>query len=364
MTKRLPPMIDDPNEPQHVRDLLDAGREFRVTDYDFDAGLTEHLGAVEAGAPMPEWAKALESTGSAGAPVAAGAAGSTLVGWVALPIITAAVITAVVLSSDPQPHPQPAAPAMSSTAGGQAAPDEASPSEPPESAGGQPAPAAPAVAEPLGVAAAREPGQVARASAPASRAAAPARSEERSGAIEPQRARRGERARAGATTASEAQNASVESGAAVGGKATPPALEARAAEATTPTPMPLPTAKSEAAAEQTEPGPQAEQPARPEPEPARVDDVRLEREMSMLAVAQRVLHSDTERALELARQGESEFPRSMFTQERQQVLLLALVKLGRLEEAKRLAKPYLARYPNGPFSDRVRRAIATGRVER
>ena len=55
---------------------------------------------------------------------------------------------------------------------------------------------------------------------------------------------------------------------------------------------------------------------------------------------------------------------SMFAQERQQVVLLALVKLGRMDEARRLAKPYLARYPHGPFSERVRRALATGKVER
>jgi hypothetical protein len=94
------------------------------------------------------------------------------------------------------------------------------------------------------------------------------------------------------------------------------------------------------------------------------DDARLEREMAMLAVAQRVLQSDPARSLALARQGEAEFAGSMFTQERQQVLLLALVKLGRMDEARQLAKPYLARYPHGPFSDRVRRALATGKVER
>jgi hypothetical protein len=106
----------------------------------------------------------------------------------------------------------------------------------------------------------------------------------------------------------------------------------------------------------------ATEPVRPAPAPQ--DDARLEREMAMLSMSQRVLHTDPERALNLARQGESEFPGSMFTQERQQLLLLSLVKLGRMDEAKRLAKPYLARYPKGPFSDRVRRALLTGRVER
>jgi len=98
--------------------------------------------------------------------------------------------------------------------------------------------------------------------------------------------------------------------------------------------------------------------------PARQDDAALEREMGMLSVAQRVLQSDPERALKLARQGEAEFAGSMFTQERQQLLLLSLIKLGRVDEAKRLARTYLARYPHGPFTDRVRRSLLSGRVER
>jgi hypothetical protein len=102
--------------------------------------------------------------------------------------------------------------------------------------------------------------------------------------------------------------------------------------------------------------------ATPAPAPV-VDDARLEREMGMLAVAQRVLKTDPERALRLARQGEQEFAGSMFTQERQQVLLLALIELGRIDEAKRLALPYLKRYPNGPFSDRLRSALAAAKSE-
>ena len=87
--------------------------------------------------------------------------------------------------------------------------------------------------------------------------------------------------------------------------------------------------------------------------------------MAMLAVAQRVAadRSGSARSAWRAR-AKSEFAGSMFTQERQQVVLLALVKLGRMDEARRLAKPYLARYPHGPFSERVRHALATGKVER
>jgi hypothetical protein len=92
------------------------------------------------------------------------------------------------------------------------------------------------------------------------------------------------------------------------------------------------------------------------------DDARLEREMQMLAVAQRVLTTDPARALRLAHQGDHEFPGSMFSAERKQVGLLALVQLGRLDEARRLGKPFLAAYPNAPWSERLRRALATGRI--
>jgi hypothetical protein len=91
-------------------------------------------------------------------------------------------------------------------------------------------------------------------------------------------------------------------------------------------------------------------------------DTRLEREMQMLAVAQRVLASDPSRALRLAHQGDREFPGSMFAAERKQVGLLALVQLGRLDEARRLGQPFLVAYPNAPWSERLRRALATGRI--
>jgi hypothetical protein len=96
--------------------------------------------------------------------------------------------------------------------------------------------------------------------------------------------------------------------------------------------------------------------------PTPVDDARLEREMQMLAVAQRVLPTDPVRALRLARQGDREFAGSMFSAERKQIGLLALVQLGHLDEARRLGAPFLVAYPNAPWSERLRRALATGRI--
>jgi hypothetical protein len=84
--------------------------------------------------------------------------------------------------------------------------------------------------------------------------------------------------------------------------------------------------------------------------------------MQMLAVAQRILNSDPARALRLTRQGEQEFGKSMFSAERKQVSLLALVQLGRLDEARRLGVPFLRAYPKAPWSARLREALATGRL--
>jgi hypothetical protein len=47
MSNRLPPPAQDPAEPELVRELIDAGRELAVTDYDFDRGLQEHLSQVQ-----------------------------------------------------------------------------------------------------------------------------------------------------------------------------------------------------------------------------------------------------------------------------------------------------------------------------
>jgi hypothetical protein len=89
----------------------------------------------------------------------------------------------------------------------------------------------------------------------------------------------------------------------------------------------------------------------------RAADDRLQREMDELIRAKRALASDPRLALELARHGEREFHGSLLSEERQHVLLLSLIALGRTEEAARLAAPYLAKHPNSPFARRVRAAL-------
>jgi hypothetical protein len=95
----------------------------------------------------------------------------------------------------------------------------------------------------------------------------------------------------------------------------------------------------------------------------RVDENLFERETRMLAAANRLLESDPERALGLAKRGEREFPGSMFTEERRHVLILALIRLSRLDEARQIAGPYLRDYPKSPFAQRVRHALAKAQRE-
>jgi hypothetical protein len=84
--------------------------------------------------------------------------------------------------------------------------------------------------------------------------------------------------------------------------------------------------------------------------------------MRMLAVAQRVLIEDPARSLRLCRQGESEFRGSMFSAERKQVALLALVQLGKVEQARREGIPFLRAFPNAPWSARLREALSAGKL--
>ena len=355
MTKRLTPMFEDPSESARLRELLEAGRNAQVTDYDFEQGLRKHLSQIEAGVPAPQWAQSFGVGGSA-ATGAAGMLTNSLWLWVGVPFVTVSAIAALWLTQgrEPAPTAERAKVAM--------APVEVPAVE------AAPSPTAAGI------------GSAERTAEPARGERAPSQAQSASEARrEPQRARRSaERhvakhaanARTAVATrdAVDAPSLSTTSAARAveSARRSEPVAVATTAKTAKTTPSAARTQVELAAAVEPEapeePVVAAAQPERPAA--PQLDDARLEREMGMLAMTQRVLFSDPERALKLARQGESEFEGSMFTQERQQLLLLALVKLGRIDEAKRLARPYLARYPNGPFSDRVRRSLASGRVDR
>ena len=46
-------MLDDPSETAFVRELIQAGAEDQVTDYNYNKGLAKHLTIIAAGALLP-----------------------------------------------------------------------------------------------------------------------------------------------------------------------------------------------------------------------------------------------------------------------------------------------------------------------
>ena len=89
------------------------------------------------------------------------------------------------------------------------------------------------------------------------------------------------------------------------------------------------------------------------PPPAPTDDA-LRREMQLLNAARRALAADPSRTLTLVEQGDREFPRGSFAEERAAYRVFALAALGR--DTKALARRFLRRYPNGRLNDRVKTA--------
>lgn len=83
-------------------------------------------------------------------------------------------------------------------------------------------------------------------------------------------------------------------------------------------------------------------------------DAALRREIAALGEARAALASHPARALELATRGQAEFRAGMFREEREAIAVFALRRLGRHAEARRRAEAFLARYPDGPFSEQIR----------
>lgn len=345
MKKQSPSFEAETAQPDYVRDLLDAGRDAGLNDpavrgYNVEAGVARHIAQVQAGAPLPQWAQELVASSGgagagAGAATAAKVATSKLVAGVALAVVAAGTIAAMVIG----------------------APEKSTRVAPPPVAPAPPA-AAPAPEGDEGAAVQELEGE------PTTEAVeldiAPIVSRTKRDAHGPASAERASDVEAKAASSRTQSAKSLD--ALIEGVGKQPANKSNAGSVA-PRDAVARTASQASDSEQRTAATAAEA-AAPAPAPAPVvDDARLEREMGMLAVAQRVLKTDPERALRLARQGEQEFAGSMFTQERQQVLLLALIELRRIDEAKRLALPYLKRYPNGPFSDRLRSALAAAKSE-
>lgn len=386
MTRDDIPMWEDPEESSALRQLLRAGR-VEHSDYDVEAGLARHLSQLQGSAPVPSWAVKTTLQKSAG--------WTTVLPWLLPPVVAVGVVGAWMSLRPAEPalatlNASSAVAAVShaervgglrSAAQAESADQlllqpEAAPSPEPEHEEDVDAVGASAVAAQARDESSQRDRRDHRATGRA------ARNAQRSVAARRTRAElsdsdRRESGDGKGTVGPEVESHRAMATAAVGG--------ARAGSDVTVSPSAhVKQSGADAAADETAavavpevPRPEREQDPsqtkaqepQPEKEQAvaavRVDEVsgtRLEREMRMLAVAQRVLTDDAERSLRLCRQGEREFRGSMFSAERKQVALLALVQLGRLDEARREGIPFLRAFPNAPWSARLREALASGRV--
>ena len=376
MTHDDTPMWEDPQESSALRQLLRAGR-VENAEYDVESGLARHLAQLQAGAQMPAWAAQTTLQKSASWSVLA---------WLVPPVISAGVVGAW-LALQPTPaslvpsvpkapaviDPAVISPAVTNKDTSPAAERElerSQPEAPPVPAGAQDRSADDmrANAERENAALAREAGE------PHDHAAVvahPPRVATRSASLRRSRLARNEEApnAVGAGAARSGRDArDVESDArSVEQAPQPERVQHAAAPAAA---MPATDAKSQPAERR---GTQDEAIAQTNADKSdktdkvghqddEVSGARLEREMRMLAVAQRVLTEDPERSLRLCRQGEREFRGSMFSAERKQVALLALVQLGKLDQARREGIPFLRAFPNAPWSARLRLALSTGEL--
>lgn len=348
-------LFDDPTTPGYVRDLLHAGRRAN-TDYDVDRGLARHLAAIS-GTPAVNWAPA----------TTAAKTWPSWIGFAAMPLAAASVAGLLWVYAAERPEPAASGAGTSTVAGTSSEPSEASDQVPSVNA----APSA-----------VRRTARIDDGDSRSADDARPSASERRRNSSRSNAARGAGNSRA--TSNSRASGESDVENLAIGSSDAPidtrsndgvskrsASVESSVSSAET-RPAPSPSqATSQATSNEARTGEEPEQiaeQARPgtdsaaKPAPV-IDESRLEREMQMLAVTQRVLASDPARALRLSEQGEREFAGSMLSAERRQLGLLALVKLGRLDEARRAGRPFLARYPKAPWSERLRRALATGVVE-
>lgn len=373
MSKQPPMMHSDPDESELVRELLQAAVD-APSSYDIEAGLAKHKSHIAAGTPVPEWAEELLNPGAmsaAGTKAGLSAVGGAL-GWVVVAAIGigAAGWAVVQLAEDRQDVGRPGVASKPASEGVAVSPTPPGTVVSPEQT-------------PVDGTAALDgqalDGQAANQAD--NQAAAHERNTKRGPAVTGrQRAAKHHRARAGVADARRKRGQTGSPTAAVPGRDGKPSAagqdviasiletsqERRSSERQQAMAEQASAAASEASAEPVQPVTEDaherwRRGAMEQDEQGDDANALLVREMRMLKAAQAALGSNPSRALSLARQGEREFPGSTFSQERRHLLILALVELGRLDEAKGRAADYLDRYPRGPFSDRVRTALAGSR---
>ncbi len=104
------------------------------------------------------------------------------------------------------------------------------------------------------------------------------------------------------------------------------------------------------------PAPTSKRP-RPRPTPPGDDVDTLHAEMQATHAARQALRTDPAKALSLARQADTDFPKGKFAQDRDGIEILALFALGRTEDAETKARRFLAAHPKATYADQIRQAL-------
>jgi hypothetical protein len=86
-------------------------------------------------------------------------------------------------------------------------------------------------------------------------------------------------------------------------------------------------------------------------------DLATDAEVPLLEQAHRALSESSVLALKLAREHKRRFPSSTLDQERELIEVTALVDLGRMDEARRLAHRYSEQHPGSAYVGRINRIV-------
>jgi hypothetical protein len=90
---------------------------------------------------------------------------------------------------------------------------------------------------------------------------------------------------------------------------------------------------------------------------APVDEAALRREVSHVALMRKQLDANPAAVLTLGDEARRIFGRGVLAEEREALEVLALERLGRRSDVAARGAAYLARFPRGPFSERIRRVV-------
>jgi hypothetical protein len=302
--------------------LLEVGRTQPVLHYDVELGLERHHHWLRSDAPMPEWAS--------------GGVGTVAKSFV--PIVVKAIVSGLVIGTvavaawQVRGRPQPSAAMARARATVKRA--EHAPAAPPS------VPDVSAIPMPV-----PDPGVLREQ--PVRRAVRADVSDKR--ATRKPRAHK-EPASARAPAASRVRSAGDERSSGTDARprlSTPAARVQPAISAITPS-----SDAARAAGRPANVAPKARAALGPQPE---VPDDMVE--MQQVATAQQLLERSPQRALALVRQGNQRFAHGYFQQERAYIAIMALIRLGRIDEARTRAASFSKRFPALPYGARIRSAL-------